>query len=125
MLCENQYALPTIEFVGGETQSLQFHTYIYSNGSPFDLQDTTRDFSVIHFSDKTGEPILSKSMDIAVDPASGVYNTLRVKLSAAETVNLSGKYIYQITIKDASGNTEIPKQGIMYITNNIHKGFIA
>ena len=35
-----------------------------------------------------------------------------------------GKHIYQISIKDINGDIEIPKQGIMYITANIDKGFI-
>ena len=41
-----------------------------------------------------------------------------------ETVNLYGKYIYQITIQDMSGETEIPSQGILGITNNIDKAII-
>ena len=37
---------------------------------------------------------------------------------------MSGKYIYQITIKDISGDVEVPKQGIFLVVNNINKGFI-
>ena len=41
------------------------------------------------------------------------------KLRHLVTVNHSG-----ITIKDINGNIEIPKQGILFITNNINKSFI-
>lgn len=52
----------------------------------------------------------------------GTYdNVLTVTLSPTETVDLSGKYIYQIIIRDIDGDVEIPKQGILYITNNINK----
>lgn len=52
------------------------------------------------------------------------YHESTVTLSPIETVDLSGKYIYQIIIRDIDGDVEIPKQGILYITNNINKNFI-
>lgn len=51
-------------------------------------------------------------------------NVLMVTLEPAETVDLCGKYIYQVIIKDMNGDTEIPKQGVLYITNNINKSFV-
>lgn len=48
---------------------------------------------------------------------------LFVSITPEDTVDLWGKYIYQISIKDANGVVEIPNQGILYITNNIHKDF--
>ena len=59
------------------------------------------------------------------DDSSGAHdNVLRVTLTPSETVDLFGKYIYQISIRDIGGDVEIPKQGVLYITNNINKGFI-
>ena len=66
-------------------------------------------------------------MSITADDESAsdaVYNVLKVTLLPSETVDLCGKYIYQITIKDVEDNTE-PKQGIMYIGNNINKGYVT
>jgi len=51
-------------------------------------------------------------------------NVLTVTLTPTETVELFGKYIYQIIIRDIEGDVEIPKQGILYVTNNINKNFI-
>ena len=107
----NPYTLPTIEFVGGESQELLFNVYFYKNRKPFSMIGCTSNFSVVDFTNKKGSPILNKSMDV-------------LDLTPKETYELSGKYIYQITIRDVNGNVEIPKQGLMYITNNINKSFI-
>lgn len=52
-----------------------------------------------------------------------ISNVLRVVLLPEETVDLVGKFIYQITIQDISGEIEIPDQGIIRIANNINKSF--
>ena len=52
------------------------------------------------------------------------YNVLYVELKPSDTLDLFGKYIYQITIKDADNNADIPQQGIIYIHNNINKSFL-
>ena len=36
----------------------------------------------------------------------------------------AGKYIYQITIRDISGEVEIPNQGLIHIIKNINQAFI-
>lgn len=122
MSCERSpYVLPTIDFVGGETQKLAFHLFHHTNRRPFDASDCRCDFSVVNYLNRTGEPVLSKTME--TDGEGG--NTLTVKLLPSDTVGLSGKYIYQISVADSSGDTEIPKQGLLYITNNINKTFIG
>ncbi len=119
--CElNPYVLPTIDFVGGATEKLSFNTFFRKNKEPFSLSGCTAQFSVISFTNKNGEPIISKAMGTT----SGNGNVLTVDLISSDTLEMCGKYIYQITIKDGSNNTEIPKQGLMYITNNIDKNFL-
>ena len=115
--CFNPYVLPTIEFVGGETQELLFNMYFYQGKKPFSMVGCISSFSIVSFNNKNGSPILRKD--------STSLNVLSVELTPEETYKLSGKYIYQISIKDVSGNIEIPKQGLMYIINNINKGFIT
>lgn len=124
MLCESPYVLPTIEFVGGETQDLSFNVYFYQNRKPYSLTSCTCEFSIVHFRNKTGEPVLTKMMDVAYSATTETYNVLTVTLNPMDTVDLAGKYIYQISIRDVDGDVEIPKQGILYITNNIDKDFI-
>ena len=115
MSCDyNPYTLPTVDFVGGSTQELAFHTFFSQNKRPFDLSACTANFAVINFVNKNGTPLISKQMDIikSEDGDGTVTNVLKV-----------GKFIYQITIQDISGEIEIPDQGILRIANNINKVF--
>ena len=121
MSCDyNPYTLPTVDFVGGSTQELAFHTFFSQNKRPFDLSTCTANFV-----NKNGTPLISKQMDIikSEDGDGTVTNVLKVVLLPEETVDLFGKFIYQITIQDISGEIEIPDQGILRIANNINKVF--
>lgn len=125
MICDySPYTLPTIDFVGGETQDLLFHVYFYKNKKPFSLSGCTSNFSIVSFTNKTGKPILSKQMASTFNDDETYDNILTITLEPGDTVDLYGKYIYQIIIKDINGDSEIPKQGILYITNNINKAFV-
>ena len=119
------YTLPSIDFVAGETQDLAFHVFFHDGDKPFGLIGCDADFSVVNFTNRIGKPLISKKMGITSPSVDAVRNILTVTLMPQETVNLSGKYIYQISIRDPDGGVEIPKQGILYITNNINKRFIT
>lgn len=125
MACDyNPYVLPTIDFVGGETQKLLFNIYFHENNGPFSLSGCTANFSIVNYLNRTGAPILSKTMQSVLGADAIVDNKLTVTLLPEETVDLFGKYIYQIIIRDIDGEIEIPKQGILYITNNLNKNYI-
>ncbi len=63
MSCDySPYTLPTIDFVGGETQDLAFHVYFYKDKKPFSLTGCSCNFSIVSFTNKMGTPILTKSM---------------------------------------------------------------
>ena len=120
----NPYTLPTIDFVGGETQDLVFNLFFYKNKRPFSTTGVSANFAIVSFTNKMGTPILTKPMEGAFNDEGTINNVLTVTLEPSETVGLNGKYIYQIQIRDIDGDVEIPKQGILYITNNINKNFI-
>ena len=125
MTCDySPYTLPTIDFVGGETQDLAFHIYFYRGKKPYGLSGCTANFSIVSFRNKTGSRILSKEMGVRFSDDGTINNILTVTLEPTETVDLSGKYIYEIQMRDIDGDIEIPKQGILFITNNINKNFI-
>ena len=109
---------------GEETQYLAFNTYFYKNKRPFDLTGCTADFSVVSTNNRMGTPILTKTMTAKWNDAGTAGNVLSVTLDPLDTVELYGKYIYEIQIRDADGDIEIPKQGVLYIANNINKRFI-
>lgn len=124
MSCDyNPYTLPILKFVGGSTQDLAFHVYFQSYETPFDLSSCTANFAVINYTNRDGEPVISKAMTVEHDTGS-LSNILSVTLLPSDTVDLVGKYIYQVTIRDVAGYTEIPDQGIMFIANNINKNYV-
>lgn len=122
----NPYTLPAMNFVGGSTQDLAFYCYFHSRKRPHDLSTCSANFSIINFINKTGAPFIDKEMEVGSDNTvdGNVNNVLRVTLEPSDTVDLpAGKYIYQISIRDESGDVEIPSQGIIHIVNNINKDF--
>lgn len=123
-LCgESPYQLPTVSFVGGSTQQLAFHTYFENNGRPLSMTGCTGFFSVAEYLNKNST-LLTKSMSIVDSPADATDNILSVVLDPKDTLELAGKYIYQVTIKGGDGGVDIPYQGIMYVTRNIDKPII-
>lgn len=123
----NPYTLPAIDFVGGSTQDFVFRCYFHANKKPHSLNFCTVDFSIINFVNKNANPLVSKQMTVGTDPDvdEEAKNVLRVTLDPSDTVDLpAGKYIYQITIRDVSGEVEIPNQGIIHIINNINKDYV-
>jgi hypothetical protein len=116
--------LPEITFVGGETQTIHLRLFTpQPEALPFDANDCLVNFAIINSSNKIGVPILSKYGSVLPDE-SGVPNIVSVRLLPMETAMLYGKYIYQITVIEISGDVEIPNQGHMFITKNINQNFI-
>ena len=116
------YTLPEISFVGGESQSLFFNLRT-REGNEFDATECTVDFAMIHYTNKNGMPIFTKQADIKPGN-SGVLSIAVVDILPEDTIDLYGRYVYQITISDFAGQTEIPGQGLIDITRNIHPDFI-
>lgn len=121
MYNQDPYTLPTIDFIGGSTQEIECVVYAHDGIRPFDLTGCTAFFSLINYVNKAGSPLLYKEMQIEVG-SNNTFNSLRLQLSAVDTINLVGKYIYQISIHDSFGNVD-NRQGVMYINNNINRNF--
>jgi hypothetical protein len=109
--------LATISFIGGASKTLGFRIY-NRGGSPIDVSNCTGRFAVIDSVNKYGEPLFTQNM------SPDEFNVLSVSISSDETVDLCGKYIYQISIVDEGGNAEEPQQGDLYIYNNIDKDYL-
>ena len=118
------YDLSTINVIGGSAKLLQFLAYEDKTDDPFDLSRCTANFAVTDHLNKHGEPIISKEMTVTQGDSEGeglyVNNLLEVTL---DTEDLEGKFVYQITVKDEKGVTEIPAQGVMYVRTNIDKDY--
>lgn len=119
----NVYTLPEISFVGGETQEFNFHLKDYK-GDPFDASGSSINFAICNYSNKTGTPLLSYTPTLLADEK-GESSVVILNIPKEDTASLSGKFIYQITIVDVTGNSEIPNQGIMNIAKNIHQEYVS
>ena len=119
------YVLPTIDFVAGETQELAFHVYFHANGKALSLEGCEANFAVVNYMNAHSVPVISKAMSVDYGVDKDVDNVLTVKLLPGDTIDLSGKYIYQISIRNQKGDVEIPKQGVMIIHRNIDKKYLA
>lgn len=124
-MLNKMYSLPELCFVGGSSEDLQFNLfYNEADPKPFNIFGGEANFSIVNFLNKNSIPLVSKKMIIAINEEETYYNVLRVSLEPEDTVNLFGKFVYQITIKDIDGNVDIPHQGIINIHNNIDKVFL-
>lgn len=119
-----QNELPTISFVGGATEPLSFDFYHKLAGLPYDFTNSVCNFAISGYAVDFATPIISKEMTIGKSSVDGTNSVLSVVLDPADTVNLHGKYLYQISILGAGNEIDIPRQGIMYIARNINRGFI-
>lgn len=112
------YTLPELTFVGGKTQEMNFRLK-EKDGSLYNAKYCTANFSVCNYSNKAGTPLITLTPTF-ISNDSRIIHILHIILPAEKTLNLYGKYIYQIVIMDDTGKVEIPKQGIMNITRNIN-----
>lgn len=118
------YTLPEISFVSGQSNTLRWRLFTITK-RPFNADGCTGNFAVVDYSDQTGDPLITKSLTFEVgDNPDKIKNVAVVDLSPDDTLGLTGKYIYQITIRDIDGEAEIPNQGFLHIAHNINESFL-
>jgi len=113
--------LPDWEFVGGVTQEYDF-TLRSENGYFYDIPGATASLAVAPFVNPKDAVIVKQGFIIA--NSSGVNCVAHFSLDKNDTVNLHGKFIYQISVKNIDGTMAPPMRGRMYITENIDKTFV-
>lgn len=128
------YNLPDIDFIGGESQLLKFSLFTPLKQT-FNADGYTAQLSIIQYSNKNGQPLLVKDGIIAEGTEPGCLNVLEFELDPEDTVDFYGRYVYQLSMREGlntdgsaigrSQETEIPGQGIVNITRNIHREFIT
>lgn len=126
------YQFPTIEFIGGETSTFIWNLWSLTPNEkpnqqePFNASGCTVTFSLINFSDRFldfAPPILSKKCELR-ENTDGLLCIAVTNLASLDTVDLEGKFIYQLTINSPSGEAEVPGQGIFYINGNIDRALV-
>ena len=114
--------LPDWEFIGGVTQEYDF-TLRAENGYFYDIPGATASLAVAPFVNPK-DTILTKTGSIRTNSA-GAHCVVHFLLDKKDTVNLHGKFIYQISVKNTDGTMAPPMRGRMYITENIDKSFVG
>lgn len=121
---DNYYTLPQISFVAGQTKTLGFNLWT-EGGELFNADGCTGNFSVVEYSNKTGDILISKNMTFEVGEDPEMVSVAKVELTPSDTVGLYGKYVYQLTIKGTGNDVEIPNQGILLIVRNINESLLS
>lgn len=112
----NPYTLPTFNFVGGTTVNFEIQVSDFSVAVAEDISKYWANISIVNHINKNATPLIAKKVDIDAST-----NTIKVELTAQETVAFCGKYIYQVSLHHNDGNPEYHRQGILVIQNNINK----
>ena len=111
----SNFALPEISIVGGDHTYLDFEIF-EPEGDVVDVSTMSASFAVIDYTNKFGSPIFTLKASV-IEGEQGV-PLFRVTLQSALTVNMFGKFIYQLSVKDYKGYMQ-HRQGIMLIHKNI------
>lgn len=98
-------------------------------GNVFDAFDCEVDCSITRFGASDAGQKANFPCDIVRDER-GILSVVRVRPKPADTINLWGKFIYQITLKRprddrVSGWIDIPMQGLLFIGQNVNAEFIS
>ena len=115
------YTLPTLSFVGGSTQDIRFRLKDKS-GRIIDATDFTGNFAVCDYRYKDSKFLFNEPLSFISDE-NGIRSILRIVITAENTRDKYGKFVYQITLKDPAGRYGIPNQGILNITKNIDQEY--
>ncbi|MGM9608349.1 MAG: hypothetical protein ACI3XJ_12675 [Oscillospiraceae bacterium] len=121
MMCLNR-ALPDYDMNAGEARTLTIPIY-NSADKQIDMTDMAARFAISDPINQDSEPFVIKACSI-VTSADSDCAVLRVELDAADTINMCGQYIYQVTIKDADGRQGVIK-GVLTIAANYDKAAIS
>lgn len=114
--------LPDWEFVGGSEQSRSFQ-FTQTDGEEYNIDNGIAYFSVREYVND-GAPLMSKQFEFSTS-SNGSYCVATITLDSADTKNLDGAYIYQLSLKDGNGTVAIPGQGRMFVRGNIDPDVLA
>lgn len=123
MTHEKVFNLPSLSFIGGETEEIKFRLCTESGGL-FNAEGCRASFSLIQYGNRYGEAIIKKDARILTGEG-GKLCYASVVLTPSDTVDLFGRYIYQLCIINDSGTIDIPGQGICDISKNIYPEYAS
>lgn len=125
---QNDYpitVLPDIEMYGGENEPWQVQI-LHDNGTKYLISEVTgysAILSIIPFEYSAGLGVVGATPVLTINATFREYETDKAmavfSFTIADTLNLSGKYVYQIEL--ASNSNKRIGQGYLFIRNNINR----
>lgn len=110
------FTLNDIDIIGGDYREILIRINDIDSGEILDITNLSVNFALVSYVDRNGSPILSKNLEISPVDSSAFILTLLPN----DTVNLNGKYIYQISVKANDTKKVESFQGVMTIDKNIN-----
>ena len=109
---DKKHALPTITFIGGDTRSIDVdvHTHL----TQAELYGLSAKLVISDYVNFGGAPLYAQDGQVLQDGDAEYFHFF---LSEEDTIQWRGKYLYQVTIRDESNNTEV-YQGFMIVHGN-------
>lgn len=109
--------------VGGGDIDIDFDLKNQYNSTAYNAEGCTARFSIADYLYRD-TALLNYEATLKSDE-NGILSVASVRIPASDTVNMAGAYIYQVSIKDASGKVEPPVQGKIIFTRNIAADFVT
>lgn len=117
--CIVTYKLPDITIIGGETQSVVIKVQTES-GTIIDATTLRSEFAIYPYGFENNSPLFS-TQGGSYEDSEG--KKVLFTINAKDTVSLSGKFLYQVSLVSEQQEVEI-YQGLLTIKNNISKEFV-
>lgn len=114
----DQITLPQESIIAGTNRNIVFYLYTEDMRRQIDATGMIARFSLTDYINPSDTPIFTKDC-VIITPEGESLAIITATLNRSDTLNLCGKYIYQVTINDL-GNVQVLK-GIMNIANNFDK----
>lgn len=120
-LCNtNTFSLEEIRIVGGDYKEFPIHVRDNDRGGLMDVANLQMNFSLVLYQARYGAPIIAKNLAVSVDDPTAFL----LVLYPEETKDLSGQYIYQLSVKTPNDKQE-SFQGFLHVEKNLNPGAFA
>lgn len=119
---EKSMTLPTYHMTAGETKHITIPIY-NPTGRQIDATGMTARLAIYDCVNYNAEPIVIKNCSV-VPGKKDMIASLFVVLDSEDTILISGKFVYQVTGKDFSGNIGVMR-GLLIISPNGDVGAIS
>ena len=108
-------SLDDIHIVGGDYKEFPIHIQDNDRGGLMDVANLQMNFSLVLYNARYGTPIIAKNLAVSTDDPTAFL----LVLYPEETKDLSGQYIYQLSVKTPNDKQE-SFQGFLRVEKNLN-----